>query len=174
MTQPPIYACAARTGSEFDVEADLREIGAWAIAPRRVVPFIPPNQSKPVPSERPLWPGYVFAALDAWRLFEARNIRHLHRTRLQLSAKEASQLMQVIEALDAENERLRREIDAGRRAVDLVKGERVEILDGPLAGRLGEFERIIRRSADRGFDLRIAVDGLPVPVTISASKASRA
>lgn len=169
-----IYACAAQTGREFAVEAELRDLGGWVCAPRQVSPLRPPGESKWFATERPLWPGYVFADLDGAAFFEARNIRYLHKTKLQFTVAEAAKLTASLEQVDAVNARVRREIEAGNVKSEWTEGERAEITEGLFRERLCHFATVIERSGAPGYKLRVYVEGMELPVDVDPWAVKRA
>lgn len=162
-----LYACAAQTGREYSVEQDLRDLGVWVWVPRTVYPVRPPNCRHFVATDKPRWPGYVFARMDAGMFFEARNVRYLHRTKMQLHPREAAQLLETHSRIEAENARARREIELGERKSAWEPGQRVEIIDGPFKDRLATFASIIDRTSERGYRLRLEIDGMPMPVDVN-------
>lgn len=159
------YACAARTGREKAVRDDLAALGVWAWLPVEIRHKRFQGCSEPQISERPRWPGYVFAHLTAEQFFEARSIKHLHATKLQLMPQEAQSLARAHDAISAENDRVRREIEAGQApVVQYEPGDALEILDGPFADRLATFACIVRRSGE--YRLSLAIDGMRLPVEV--------
>lgn len=160
------YACAATVGKEFTVLEDLAAVGIEGWVPRQVFPVKPPGEKVFHASERPLWPGYVFAVMDAAAFFEARHIRHMHKTKLQLHPAEVRGLSQARAAVDAEAERARREIKAGTTKSAWAKGQRLEVIDGPFKDRLAAFAKIIERTGEPGYRLEVYVDGMPLPMAI--------
>jgi transcription antitermination factor NusG len=104
--------------------------------------------------------------LDGWQFYESRNIRHLYQTKLQLYPAEVSQLLDRKAELDAENARVEAEIEAGRRVVDYKPGDALMIERGPFADRMSSFASVVSRA--RGWGLRVYIDGMDVPVHVSA------
>lgn len=160
------YFCAATVGHEFAVAAALAEVGIEAWVARQVFPVKPPGEKVFHASQRPLWPGYVFAVMDAAAFFEARHVRHLHKTKLQMNRSEVQAFSQIRDTVDAEAERARREIKAGTIKSNWTEGQQLEVIDGPFKDRLASFALIIERSGDRGYRLQVYVDGMPLPLAI--------
>ncbi len=161
----PYYACAARVGQETQVAEELAEIAPWVWVAKRLEPIRVGKSRKRDWSERPMWPGYVFAQLGAEHFFEARNIKGLHPTKLQLHPTEKRILLRAAARLDDELHSEKRRIERQRApAVTYEPGQTVDILDGAFVDRLAAFQRVIRR-AGREYG-RINIHGWPVPVDI--------
>ena len=166
------YACAVRSGNEYTVEEELKEIASWAECVREVHAFTPPNTRRAVAAERPIWPGYIFARMDGDAFYASRTIKHLHPTKLALCTKEVSRLHAAIAAVRAKNEATIRAIDAGEMVTDLTEGDTVELLEGAFAGRLANFAQVVKR-ADSSYDLMLTLPDMSLPITIPAENVRR-
>ena len=161
----PYYACAAAVGQEFRVADELAEIAPWVWVARRLEPVRVGKSRKRDWSERPMWPGYVFAQLGPAHFFEARTIKGLHPTKLQLHPSEAKALLRAAARIDEDLHAEKRRIERRQAPpVTYTPGQAVEILDGPLMERLAAFQRVIRRAGQEY--AQISIEGLPFQVDV--------
>lgn len=162
------YACACRPRHEEAVSEDLIALGAWVWLPWLIRPQ---NVKGTVyASRRPRWPGWIFARLDGSQLFDARNIKHLHRHKLPLHAAEVHNrggLLDMREQIERDNERTRREIEMGNRKTDFAEGDRLELIDGPFKDRLASFASVIEKSGVTGYHLSVQIEGMTLPVQVN-------
>ena len=142
------YACAAKTGQERKVAAEIEATGAWAWIAEEITHKRFPGCSEPKISHKPSWPGYVFANLDGNQFFAARSIKGLHPTRLQLCPSEAKMLIRDVERIEERNARVMRQIEAGQIVMDYSPGDSLEILNGAFADRLASLSSIVQRDGE--------------------------
>lgn len=161
----PYYACAARVGQETQVAEELAEIAPWVWVAKRLEPIRVGKSRKRDWSERPMWPGYVFAQLGPDHFFEARKIKGLHPTKLQLHPIEERKLLRAVALVDEELSVEKRRIERRQApAVTYQPGQAVEILEGAFAERLAAFQRIIRRAGNEY--AQISIEGLAFAVDV--------
>jgi transcription antitermination factor NusG len=172
----PFYACAAQTGQEFRVAQEIADLGAWAWCAKEIRAMRPAKSRKPVWTERPLWPGYVFAQLSPAQFFTARAIKGLHATKLQLNNREVygpGGLLNSHDRIEAANAELRRKIEAqDAPPVDYKPNQALEFIDGAFLSRLGTFGKIVHKSGAEGYMLQVEVDGWPILVEPHMVKAA--
>ena len=159
------YACAVTTGREHQVAADMREITDWVWLPQTVASVMigPRHQRTREWRDVPLWPGYLFAALDADAFFAARNIKGLHRTKLQLTTPEVSQLFSAVEQIDAAHAAAKRRTATESAAqAAFAPGQGVTVLAGLFAQRMAVFSRMVRRDGKEWAEIKLDdMGGLP-------------
>lgn len=158
-----MYLLYARSGHEFDAEADLHERGidAWC---GRVIEFKRVGKArKPQPVEKPALPNYLFAELSPREFYAAQGVKWLASTFVALSRAD----VEAVARYRAEVRRAYEENDRARRAnevplSELKPGEALELIAGPLAEKMGRFRRVVERSHDLHPYVEIEVDGLRV------------
>lgn len=158
-----MYLLYARTGHEFEAEADLHERGidAWC---GRVIEFKRVGKSrKPQPIEKPALPNYIFAELSPREFYTAQGVKWLASTFVSLSRAD----VEAVVRYRAEVRRAYEEADRARRANEVPlsefkPGETLELVGGPLAEKMGTFRRVVERSHDLHPHVELEVDGLRV------------
>lgn len=125
-------------GAEFKVRDELHRLGAWALVP---VEFRLSKRKDQRPLKRPVLPGYVFGAIEDWRILA--NVDGLRsRPVLMLDGRPASMSDREVKALEVLSRPLAALRSPGNR---LRPGDRIKIKVGAMADLSACIERITKK-----------------------------
>jgi len=139
----------AKAGREFEVQQSLRDLGIRCEVPRKVEAKRVPTKRMPVAVTTPYLGNYVFIECsgDQWHL--AHTVKHLASTMVPIGQREAERdLASFMRRTEDAYQARAAAIEAGERVVEYKQGDTVEILSGPLAGKLATFRRIVETAQD--------------------------
>lgn len=173
--QATTYLCYAKAGHEFEVTDELRALGIHAWCGRKVVFEVIGKDAKPRPVEKPYLPNYVFAQMTDEQFIAALGINKLNRTMLGISKGDmpnVSRFMaRVDEAFDSQN----RNIALSQKpAAPFDPGEDVMATDGPLAGQVATFQKLVNRDDKWLYECEVNIFGGAAKVFISPLDVKRA
>lgn len=138
----------AKAGKEFEVRDAIQALGITASVPRKV-------EAKRVGKKRfaeaiiePYLGNYIFIECDAEQWHQLPDVKHMARTTVFVSRGEAKHLRTFIEGIESDYAKRMASIEAGHKVQEYQPGDEVLITDGPLAGRLAKFKRIVETSRD--------------------------
>lgn len=155
------YLGYAKSGHEFEVQDELRDMGihAWV---GRVIEWKRTGKKRyPEPHEIPALPNYVFMALTPHDFHRAVTVRFLASTLVGLGKLDRRGLTRFQSAVQAEYEaqdRLRRNAEVPRTVFNA--GEQIEIIGGPFADKVATFRRVVERSGQFHPKLEAEMQGI--------------
>lgn len=142
-----LYACYATTGREFDVQESCEALGITCHVPRRVDLIRQGYRRRPDAITSPYLPNYVFPEVDEAGYYELDAIRHLARTKVEISRP--APVLAFIARVETDYAERIAQIEAGYRVSEYSPGDLLQIMAGPMAGTLASFRRIIERGQDQ-------------------------
>ncbi|SLN74798.1 hypothetical protein ROJ8625_04103 [Roseivivax jejudonensis] len=159
--QIPAWPGAEKERGEFAVERQLGALGIEAHAPRKITFKRQGKRRHPDPIVEVLCPNYVFADIPDDKFFQAMRCRGLSSTTMRISEAEARRHVQPFIAKAAEKAaEAYRIIEANDRAAmcQYEPGELLEVLTGPLAGRLARFRKMVHHAHDMHPSLEVEIE----------------
>ena len=133
----------APRGTEFDVEAALNEMGAFAVVPRKVDLIRLPKQRHPSIVESPVWANYIFASMTPEQWQQARADRLIFSTVAWIGEGEWRRFQAYAARIEQEYAARMAQIEAGQRLSEFNPGDALQLLGGLFEGRLATFRRLI-------------------------------
>lgn len=178
---------AEKERGEFAVERQLAALGIEARAPREITFKRQGKRRHADAIVEALCPNYVFANIPDALFFQAMQCRGLSPTVMRLSAGDitgvrkmqdgttkdtGTGLLSFLDAAakkQAEAERLIRELEEAKtkaearearmKMVSFEKGDLLEVLNGPLAGRMARFKQMVQAAQDEQPALVVEIEG---------------
>lgn len=162
-----------RAGQEFDLQDEMRALGLWAVAPRKVELVRQGKRRRPDTVVSPYLPGYLFfqADDDQWHQIRA---KRLVRSTMGMTEASARDAMRFIARVEADYTARMAEIEAGIRVAEYNPGDLLQIMCGPLAGHIAAFVAMQEGSDFPRIRAEVALFGTSVPVTLDPISAKRA
>lgn len=157
----------ARSGHEFDVEADIRALGIIANVPKDLVAKRRGKQRHPEPCDQVVMTNYVFVRCtdDDW--YRLLDVKHLARRKMLVPVGQENRVQWFIENWQGEYERAAARVAAGERLSQYRPGDRLDILGGPFRDQLALFSEVVE--ADEGIPrikAEVEMMGRMVPVDL--------
>ncbi len=142
---------AEKERGEFAVERQLRALGLQAHAPRKIEFKRVGKKRHPDPVTSAYLPGYIFAEIPAAKFTAAIQCNGLRPTMMAIPPQEVMRhVLRFIDRVGGENAEAERIIASRDRAAmcQFQTGQALDVLAGPFADRIVEFERMVQASHD--------------------------
>lgn len=159
------YLLYARSGHEFDAEAELRDAGISVWCGRAIEWKRVGKKRKPEPVEKPALPNYLFAIVLPHQFTTAQSVRWVAPKFEALSLLDE----RALDRFAGEVDRAYEDADKIRRANEVPvsefrPGERLEVVAGVLADKMGKFRRVVEQAHDLHPRLELEIEGLRMHV----------
>ena len=133
----------AKAGKEFEVQAEIEAMGITVHCARKIEAKRSGKNRRPEPIESPVLPNYLFIEVDTERWFELADVKHLAVTKTVVPSVSIPNVMSFMAAQRREYDQTSARIEAGERIEEFKDGDSLTILNGPLAGQMARFKRIV-------------------------------
>jgi len=144
-----IWIAYSRSGKEFDVQAEIAELGITSWVARKIEAKRVPTKRLPVAVIAPYLANYIFitATDDDWHRLQG--IKHLAHTMTPVSPKAARAYLDPFKArIDTDFDARQAAINAGERVSEYAPGDLLRIMAGPLAGQIATFRKLVETDHD--------------------------
>jgi transcription antitermination factor NusG len=126
-------------GQEFTVAAEINDMGALAVVPRRVDLVRLPKQRRPQIVEEPFLRGYMFCAMSPDQWHEAPKEM---QTVKYIGPREWERVQDFAARIEQDYQHRMAQIEAGNRLSEYNPGDALEILGGVMQGYMAKFLRL--------------------------------
>jgi len=150
------FALYTKPGKDLETARALHETGVLAFSPVSLVQGKSRGKSrKPVMHERVMIPRVVFAAFTEEQYAHAR-MPHVVAKVTITAGHQWGSVMKFVKDAQSAADRIRWQISSGEAVQHYKPGDLLEVLSGPLRGRIATFVKSIDGSSD--LDLRIRAE----------------
>ena len=171
-----MYLLYSRSGREFEVEADLREMGidVWCgrVLEGRPDPKRAGRKRPTIWTERPVLPNYIFADLTEDEFQDTRDVKHIIGFVTAVhdgAAREVDAFRNRVEKAHRDAQRAR---ERGEMAPPtFTPNQALEVIGGPLSGLMVNYRRIVE-DAQGLFSVEVDTAFSPVRVNPADVKAA--
>lgn len=160
-----MYLCYAKSGREFDVEAELLELGIDVYCAKRIRFVRKGKQRRPEPVIEPYMHNYIFADIPARLYLDAMAVKFLASTTYAMNRGDVKALNKFRAVVDAEYEVEDRKRQNSEAVNEYEPGQALKFIDGSFSDTVLRFRDVVERAHDMHPKVRFTFDMMGQEVT---------